>query len=200
MKRWSLWYIFTFLGEHTNEQGSKGRLSNRLKSPGCNISGMVGTRIVVFTKAVRAKRYHSQIAPHDFNFRHKAGDRHERLMGTQVLLDILMLAKCDHFLHADSSVAALASYFNPYMKSYFMEPGKFDKEQESVCKRSSFYDTWKMEQEDPVWHNQQEEDDGGNMVELLSCFLKNSAASACPNAARGLFVNLEKARGFLNGH
>ena len=54
-------------------------------------------------------------------------------MGTQVLLDILMLAKCDHFLHADSSVAALASYFNSYMKSYFMEPGKFDKVCLFVC-------------------------------------------------------------------
>ena len=82
---------------------------------------------VVFTNAVRAKSYHSQIAPHDFSFIHKAGDRHERLMGTQVLLDILLLAKCDHFLHAESSVASLASYFNPYIKSYFIEPGKYDK-------------------------------------------------------------------------
>jgi len=29
------------------EQVSKGRLSNRLKSTSCNISGMVGTRIVI---------------------------------------------------------------------------------------------------------------------------------------------------------
>jgi len=32
------------------------------------------------------------------------------------------------FLHAESSVASLASYFNPYIKSgYFMEPGKYGK-------------------------------------------------------------------------
>ena len=50
-----------------------------------------------------------------------------------MLLDTLLLAKCDHFLHAESSVASLASYFNPYMKSYFMEPGKYEKVCLSVC-------------------------------------------------------------------
>ena len=88
---------------------------------------------VVFTKAVRAKSYHSQDPPHNFNSMHKATDPYERLMETQVLMDILLLAKCDHFLHAESSVASLAAYFNPYMKSYFMEPGKYYKVCLFVC-------------------------------------------------------------------
>jgi len=85
---------------------------------------------IVFTKAIRAKSYHSQDAPHHsrfFDYIHTGGDPYERVVGTQVLLDTLLLAKCDHFLHAESSVASLASYFNPYMKSYFMEPGKYEK-------------------------------------------------------------------------
>ena len=40
--------------------------------------------------------------------------------GNEVLIDILLLAQCQHFLHGESSIAALASYFNPDMKSYFL--------------------------------------------------------------------------------
>ena len=76
---------------------------------------------VVFTKAFRASKYDSPIAPHDFQFEDSPADPYERVIGTQVLLDILLLAKCDHFLHAESSVASLASYFNPAMKSYFLD-------------------------------------------------------------------------------
>ena len=39
-------------------------------------------------------------------------------------MDILLLAKCDHFLHTESSVASLASYFNPHMTSYFLQDEK----------------------------------------------------------------------------
>ena len=89
---------------------------------------------VVFIKAVRAKSYHSNIAAHHFyKLKHSVADPSKRALGTQVLLDILLLAKCDHFLHAESSVASLASYFNPHMKSYFMEPGKQAKHK--VCKQ-----------------------------------------------------------------
>ena len=76
---------------------------------------------VVFTKAIRAKSYHSQDAPHFFESPDNAADPYERVLGTQVLMDILLLAKCDHFLHTESSVASLASYFNPHMRSYFMD-------------------------------------------------------------------------------
>ena len=82
---------------------------------------------VAYTTAVRAERYHGNVPPHYFEFEQNASDPYERVVGTQVFLDILLLAKCDHFLHAESSVASLASYFNPHMKSYFMEPGKYDK-------------------------------------------------------------------------
>ena len=40
--------------------------------------------------------------------------------GSQVLIDILLLAKCGHFLHAESSVATLASFFNPHMELHFL--------------------------------------------------------------------------------
>ena len=94
----------------------------------------LSSRQVVFIKAIRAKSYHSNIAPHYFfKSKGKAADSSRRALGTQVLLDILLLAKCDHFLHAESSVASLASYFNPHMKSYFMEPGKQAKHK--VCKQ-----------------------------------------------------------------
>jgi len=160
---------------------------------------------IVFTKAIRAKSYHSQDAPHHsrfFDYIHTGGDPYERVVGTQVLLDTLLLAKCDHFLHAESSVASLASYFNPYMKSYFMEPGKYEKKQGKVRKKTGFSDIRRQEQEDRVGRDQQEEneDDDDDMANVLHCFLRNSGASACPNAAKGIFVNLEEARGFLKGH
>ena len=79
---------------------------------------------VVFTEAIRAKRYHDQIPPHNFEFKHNTADPYERQIGTQVLMDILLLAKCDHFLHTESSVASLASYFNPQMTSYFLQDEK----------------------------------------------------------------------------
>ena len=79
---------------------------------------------VVFTAAIRAKRYHDQIPPHNFDFKQNAADPYERQIGTQVLMDILLLAKCDHFLHTESSVASLASYFNPHMTSYFLQDEK----------------------------------------------------------------------------
>ena len=76
---------------------------------------------VVFTEALRAKEYHSQTPPHLYKFKYNATHPFEREIGTQVLIDILLLARCDVFLHAESSVAALASYFNPHMRSYFMD-------------------------------------------------------------------------------
>ena len=76
---------------------------------------------VVFTEAFRSNKYHSQTPPHAYKFRHNATHPYEREVGTQVLMDILLLAKCDVFLHAESSVAALASYFNPHMTSYFLD-------------------------------------------------------------------------------
>ena len=85
---------------------------------------------VIFTEAVRAETYHSETAVHDFKFVHNAADPYEREIGTQVLMDILLLAKCDHFLHTESSVASLASYFNPHMTSYFLQE---DEKPVKVC-------------------------------------------------------------------
>ncbi|XP_022786319.1 uncharacterized protein LOC111326573, partial [Stylophora pistillata] len=83
--------------------------------------GVFGKETVVFTEAFRSKEYHSQLPPHKFKFKYNATHPYERKIGTQVLVDILLLAKCNVFLHAESSVAALASYFNPHMTSYFMD-------------------------------------------------------------------------------
>ena len=91
---------------------------------------------VVFSDAVRAKRYHDKIPPHGFKFERNASDRHEREIGTQVLMDILLLAKCDQFLHTESSVASLASYFNPHMTSYFLQ----DETNDKVCFNKSLND------------------------------------------------------------
>ena len=88
---------------------------------------------VIFTDAVRAKRYHNQIPPHRFKFEYNATDPYEREIGTQVLMDILLLAKCDQFLHTESSVASLASYFNPHMTSYFLRDEATDKVGLSSC-------------------------------------------------------------------
>ncbi|KAL9962949.1 hypothetical protein ACROYT_G032107 [Oculina patagonica] len=147
-----------------------------------NFVSLFGKETVVFTEAVRAKAYHDQIAPHDFEFEHNSADPYEREIGTQVLMDILLLAKCDHFLHTESSVASLASYFNPHMTSYFLQDEKHTKEQEKVPVDESR----EMEQQKPEELN-----------DILECFKKNYLGSACPNIAKGLFVNLEQVQRFL---
>ena len=76
---------------------------------------------VIFTDAVRVKRYRDQLPPHGFTFESNAADPYEREIGTQVLMDILLSAKCDQFLHTESSVASVASYFNPHMTSHFLQ-------------------------------------------------------------------------------
>lgn len=71
---------------------------------------------VVHTSAVRANKYY---AKHPINGQF-ANDTDPIEIGSQVLIDILLLAKCDHFLHRESSVATLASFFNPEMKLFFI--------------------------------------------------------------------------------
>ena len=39
--------------------------------------------------------------------------------------------------------------------------------------------------------------DKEDLEEMLKCLQRNSATGACPNAAKGIFVNLEQARDFL---
>ena len=43
-----------------------------------------------------------------------------------------------------------------------------------------------------------EDPDDAVIGERLECFERTSATSACPNAAKGKFVNLEEARDFLD--
>ncbi|KAL9962951.1 hypothetical protein ACROYT_G032109 [Oculina patagonica] len=149
-----------------------------------------GKETVVFTEAVRAKKYHDQIAPHVPEFRHNAADSYKREIGTQVLMDILLLAKCDHFLHTESSVASLASYFNPHMTSYFLQDETQPvKRQEKTLESSK--ETGKLETQ------QEKTDEAEYLDELLECFQRNSEGSVCPNTAKGIFVSSEEARGLL---
>lgn len=71
---------------------------------------------VVYTNAARANKYYSN-HPITGVF---TNDTDPIEIGSQVLIDILLLAKCDHFLHGESSVATLASLFNPEMKLFFI--------------------------------------------------------------------------------
>ena len=41
-------------------------------------------------------------------------------------------------------------------------------------------------------------EESDDFIELLKCFQRNSAGSACPNTAKGIFVNYEQTRRFLN--
>ena len=71
---------------------------------------------VIYTTAVRANKYYAEHPVHGAFANHI--DPIE--IGSQVLIDILLLAKCEHFVHGESSVATLASFFNPDMKLYFI--------------------------------------------------------------------------------
>ncbi|XP_019639178.1 PREDICTED: uncharacterized protein LOC109481128 [Branchiostoma belcheri] len=49
-----------------------------------------------------------------------------RLLGEQILTDILLLAKCDYLVHDESCVAALTYYYNSNITSYFVSGDPFD--------------------------------------------------------------------------
>ncbi|KAL9961724.1 hypothetical protein ACROYT_G030725 [Oculina patagonica] len=71
---------------------------------------------VIYTAAVRANKYYSA-NPMNGEF---TNDIDPIEIGSQVLIDILLLAKCGYFLHGESSVATLTSFFNPEMKLFFI--------------------------------------------------------------------------------
>ena len=68
---------------------------------------------MVYIHAIRAKRYSDEAE-------HVNKNNDPLQMGQQVFMDILLLAKCDCFLHSESNVASLAAYFNPKMKSFYL--------------------------------------------------------------------------------
>ncbi|KAK3755089.1 hypothetical protein QZH41_007575, partial [Actinostola sp. cb2023] len=73
---------------------------------------------VVYTKAFRTTKYDGRAV-------HASG-ADPYMIGSQVLVDILVMAKCKHFLHAESSVAALVAYFNPDIESHFLSYDRKD--------------------------------------------------------------------------
>ncbi|XP_029195654.2 uncharacterized protein LOC114961204 [Acropora millepora] len=163
-----------------------------------NFVEFFGKEKVAFIDAVRAKRYHSQIPPHDIKF---STDSYARAVGTQVLMDILLLARCEHFLHAESSVALLASYFNPNMRSYFLDPDKtFLKGKKQDHKRNAQnkeLNARKLHTADFLqdWDEKLTED-----REMTQCFLKIHKTNTCLNTTKGILVDLEGTRRFLKGH
>ncbi|XP_019634758.1 PREDICTED: uncharacterized protein LOC109477803 [Branchiostoma belcheri] len=42
------------------------------------------------------------------------------LLGDQVFTDILLMSKCDYFVHDESNVASVTYYYNPNLKSYYV--------------------------------------------------------------------------------
>ncbi|XP_035674806.1 uncharacterized protein LOC118414716 [Branchiostoma floridae] len=57
----------------------------------------------------------------DFKLKLKVKDKDSaRSIGDEVFTDILLLSKCDYLVHDESSVAAVAYYFNPNLKSFFV--------------------------------------------------------------------------------
>ena len=178
---------------------------------------------VVFTEAIRAKGYHDQIPPHNFEFKHNAADPYERQIGTQVLMDILLLAKCDHFLHTESSVASLASYFNPHMISYFLQDEKpvkvcfyclysdekhllklvLKQNNDNQLRTQIIFNEIILQEPRKLREGKRTEgtrkseleglDESEDFLETLECFQSNSAESACPNTAKGIFVSFQEA-------
>ena len=73
-------------------------------------------------------------------------------------------------------------------------------EQEKVHKRSKIHEPRKAEQEEADEKDLMEKIGYAGLMETMKCFLRNFATSACPNAAEGIFVNLEGAKHFLKGY
>ncbi|XP_067047952.1 uncharacterized protein [Acropora muricata] len=157
-----------------------------------------GKEKVAFIDAVRAKRYYSQIPPHDIKF---STDSYARALGTQVLMDILLLARCEHFLHAESSVASLASYFNPNMRSYFLDPDKkLLKGEKQDHKRNAQKKEINTRQRQTADFLQDWDEKLTEGREMTQCFLKIHKTNTCLNTTKGILVDLEGTRRFLKGH
>lgn len=141
---------------------------------------------VVYTSAIRANKYQSL---NPINGQVKDIDPIET--GSQVLIDILLLAKCGHFLHAESSVATLASFFNPEMELHFLgsleENGTFEAENGDLAKMLDPQTNYEDEIE---WENCWEE----QIEDLAWCYRTNSPYSACPNMAAGQLIDSSEVR------
>lgn len=70
-------------------------------------------------------------------------------------------------------------------------------EQGEVCNVIVINETINAKQEDPDDEDTDEIEPDESLDQMLECFHRNVVASACPNAAKGIFVNLDEARGFL---
>ena len=88
------------------------QLNDNIHSP--RVSHILLFLQVIYTDAIRAKGYTDEAV-------HVNKDNDPIKIGQQVLIDILLLAKSDCFLHGESNVATLASYFNPKMRSFSLE-------------------------------------------------------------------------------
>ncbi|EDO47980.1 predicted protein [Nematostella vectensis] len=162
-----------------------------------------GSKTVFFTKAYRARRYHGQ-AVHDSGL-----DPYK--LGSQVLIDILLMSKCSVFLHSESSVAALVAYFNPDLPLEFLEqkPSKISvngpiKSSSTTLKSNQIdqkKDDEKEDVEDEDDKNEEEEEeekeDEDGEDEPLSCLTQNLEYSACFDKERMVFMKPKEIIAFM---
>ncbi|KXJ23119.1 hypothetical protein AC249_AIPGENE10540 [Exaiptasia diaphana] len=129
---------------------------------------------VIFTKAHRSYNYEGMDSVHLSNIDHYK-------LGTEVLVDILLMAKCRHFLHAESSVASLVAYFNPDIYTHFLDhiPKEKYKEADKKVPRKSNSNI-NLHESDNTY---------SEMLESYECFKENKAYSVCENMAEGKFID-----------
>ncbi|XP_019634752.1 PREDICTED: uncharacterized protein LOC109477802 isoform X2 [Branchiostoma belcheri] len=122
------------------------------------------------------------------------------LLGDQVFTDILLMSKCDYFVHDESNVASVTYYYNPNLKSYYVSGDasdfrrlnaqpRFDSEElfrQAVAKetRNIILPDWR---DDTLWAGLKAR--GGMLFRLLfterqylntlRCFYKNMKWSKC---------------------
>ncbi|EDO47981.1 predicted protein [Nematostella vectensis] len=144
-----------------------------------------GSKTVLFTKAYRAKKYHGQ-AVHDSGL-----DPYK--LGSQVLVDILLMSKCTVFLHSESSVAALVAYFNPDLPLEYLGLEKQRPSRLSLnvpIKPSSTTESTLQSEEE-------KEDGEAEMKDPLSCLVKNLEYSACFDKEKMMFMKPEEIITFM---
>ncbi|KXJ18187.1 hypothetical protein AC249_AIPGENE9375 [Exaiptasia diaphana] len=148
---------------------------------------------VVYTKAFRAKAYDG-LPVHASGF-----DAYK--LGSEVLVDILLMAKCKYFFHMESSVAALVTYFNPRIESHFVKhsiptdvtssslttnsPHSSNKHQQNIHHIANALD------HDGINDSREQQEEEKDQEDSFKCFLENRRYSVCPNFHTGKVARLK---------
>ena len=92
---------------------------------------------------------------------------------------------------------------NDCLLSYLLKANNFNLQEQGKVGKESRTDRERNENQeapDEQDHHKEDSDETDEGKLVMKCFLKNHATSTCSNAAKGIFVNLEGAKGFLTGH